>query len=124
MYLNGLAALADRIYFKKIVFTQIAREQVKSQCRSLTLKSCTNLQNLDHTKLQECQQVHMEHCELLRDNLKVYGEKLRSLTIKHTFSVDGLVAKWIAFESPFKRLVELDLSYNQIEFPALVFLLH
>ena len=38
--------------------------------------------------------------------------------------MDGLVAKWLAFESPFKNLVTLDLSYNQIEFPALVFLLH
>jgi hypothetical protein len=54
----------------------------------------------------------MFKCELLRDNLKVFGEKLKSLTITHTFSVDGLVAKWIAFESPFKHLVVLDLSYN------------
>jgi hypothetical protein len=60
----------------------------------------------------ECEYVNMFKCELLRDNLKVFGEKLKSLTITHTFSVDGLVAKWIAFESPFKNLVVLDLSYN------------
>jgi len=46
------------------------------------------------------------------------------LAIRKTMSVDGLVGKWLAFESPFKNLVSLDLSYNQIEFPALVFLLH
>ena len=88
------------------------------------LKSCKNLQHLDHTQLKECEQAYLIKNELLRDNFKVFGDKLKLLQINHTFSVDGLVAKWIAFESPFCRLHTLDLSYNQIEFPALVFLLH
>ena len=76
------------------------------------LKECKNLQNLDHTKLVNCEQAYLIKCELLRDNLKIFGDSVRLLQINHTFSVDGLVAKWIAFESPFRNLHTLNLSYN------------
>ena len=44
--------------------------------------------------------------------MRIFSAKLQQLYIRHTFSVDGLVAKWLAFESPFKNLKVLDLSYN------------
>lgn len=66
----------------------------------------------------------LTECEILRENLKIFSDRLQSLQIRKTMSIDGLVAKWLAFESPFKNLVALDLSYNQIEFSALVYLIH
>jgi len=76
------------------------------------MKSCANLQHLDHTKFVNCEQANLVRCEILRDNLKLFSEKLKILTIRRTFSVDGIVAKYLAFESPFTNLVVLDLSYN------------
>ena len=48
----------------------------------------------------------------MRDNLKVFNESLRVLSIRRTFSVDNIVAKYLALDSPFKHLRVLDLSYN------------
>ena len=33
----------ERIFFKKVVFTQIGREAIKSKCRFLSIKQCTNI---------------------------------------------------------------------------------
>lgn len=76
------------------------------------MKSCANLQHLDHTKFFACEQANLVRCEILRDNLKIFKDKLKILTIRRTFSVDGIVAKYLAFDSPFNKLVVLDLSYN------------
>ena len=124
LYLNGLTQGADRVCFKNVVFCLIAREVVKCRSRFIVMKGCSNLQHLDHTKMYEAESVQMSNCEVLREQLRIFGDKLRVLAIKRTMSVDGLVAKWLSFDSPFKNLVELDLSYNQIEFQALVYLLH
>ena len=56
--------------------------------------------------------------------MRIFSDKLKVFAIRRTFSVDGIVAKYLAFDSPFKNLTVLDLSYNQIEFSGLVFLLH
>ena len=124
LYLNGLVACAERVCFKNVVFQNINKDVTKSECRYLTMKSCANLQHLDHTKFFHCEQANLVRCEILRDNLKIFKDKLKILTIRRTFSVDGIVAKYLAFDSPFSKLVVLDLSYNQIEFNGLVFLLH
>ena len=55
LYMNGLAAEAERICAKNVVFHNINKEVTKSQCKYLTLKSCANLQHLDHTKMYECE---------------------------------------------------------------------
>lgn len=82
LYLNGLASGAERICFKNVVFQHIAREQVRSVCKYLTMKSCGNMQHLDHTKMYECEQVNLIKCELLRDNLKIFSDKLKILSIR------------------------------------------
>ncbi|CDW75764.1 UNKNOWN [Stylonychia lemnae] len=124
LYLNGLAACAERICFKNVVFMQICKETVKTECKYLTMKSCSNVQHLEHTKFINCEQANLVRCEIMRDNLKVFGENLKVLAIRRTFSVDNIVAKYLAFDSPFKNLRSLDLSYNQIEFQGLVNLIN
>ena len=85
---------------------------MKSECKYLTVKSCSNLQHLEHTKFVNCEQANLVRCEIMRDNLKIFGEALRVLAVRRTCSVDNIVAKHIAFDSPFKNLKILDLSYN------------
>ena len=43
LYLNGLVANAERVCFKNVVFMQISKETVKTDCKYLTMKSCSNL---------------------------------------------------------------------------------
>jgi hypothetical protein len=112
LYLNGLVANAERICFKNIVFMQITKETVKSDCKYLTMKSCSNLQHLEHTKFVHCEQANLVRCEILRDNLKIFGDNLKVLCVRRTFSVDNIVVKYLSFDSPFKNLKVLDLSYN------------
>ena len=59
----------------------------------------------------------------MRDNLKIFGDSLEILSIRWTFSVDNIVAKYIALDSPFKNLKVVDLSYNQIEWAGLLHLI-
>jgi len=124
LYVNGLCQAAERVCFKNVVFQNINKDVSKSECKYITMKSCANLQNLDHTKFFACEQVNLVRCEIMRDNLKIFSESLKVLAIRRTFSVDSIVTKYLAFDSPFKNLQVLDLSYNQIEFNGLVFLLH
>lgn len=91
---------------------KINKETVKSDCKYLTMKSCSNLQNLDHTKFVNCKQANLIRCELMRDNLKIFSDDLEVLCVKKTFSVDNIVAKYLAFDSPFRNLKVLDLSYG------------
>eukprot|EP00347_Sterkiella_histriomuscorum_P003974 403362225 len=123
-YLNGLAACCERICFKNVVFMHISKEIVKSECKYLTMKSCSNIQHLEHTKMINCEQANIVRCEIMRDNLKIFSENLKVLAIRRTFSVENIVAKYLAFDSPFKNLKALDLSYNQIEFQGLVNLIN
>lgn len=51
---NGLAACSERICFKNMIFVQICKEPVKTECKYLTLKQCQNLQHLEHTKFFSC----------------------------------------------------------------------
>ncbi len=37
-HVNGLVALAERVCFKNIVFMQICKEPIKSECKYVTLK--------------------------------------------------------------------------------------
>ena len=60
----------------------------------------------------------MIHCEFIKENLKIFGSKLKALTLRRTESVDNLVCNYLAYISPFKNLKILDLSYNQIETPG------
>lgn len=62
----------------------------------------------------------MVRCEILKENIKIFGEDLKVLTLRRTFSVDNLVCQFLAFNSPFKNLKILDLSYNQIELTGFV----
>ena len=55
LYLNGLSAGAERVCFKNIVFQLICRDQVKCATKYLTMKQCSNLQHMDHTKMFECE---------------------------------------------------------------------
>ncbi len=48
----------------------------------------------------------------MRDNLRIFGENLQILSLRKTFAVDNIHAKYLAFDSPFKHLKILDLSYN------------
>ena len=89
LYLNGLASCAERICFKNMVFMQVCRETVKTECKYLTMKSCSNLQHLEHTKFINCEQANLVRCEIMRDNLKIFGECLKVLCIRQTFSVDN-----------------------------------
>ena len=59
----------------------------------------------------------------MRDNLKIFGESLKVLSIRRTFSVDSIIAKYLALDSPFKNLKVLDLSFNQIEWSGLLHLI-
>lgn len=76
LHVNGLAACAERICFKNVVFMQIYKEPIKTECKYVTLKSCQNLQHLEHTKFFNCQQANLVRCEIMRDNLKVFNESL------------------------------------------------
>lgn len=122
-HLNGLVALAERVCFKNIVFVQICKEPIKSECKYVTLKQCQNLQHLEHTKFFSCEQANLVRCEIMRENLKIFGDSLNVLSIRRTFSVDTIIAKFIALDSPFKNLKVLDLSYNQIEWSGLLHLI-
>ena len=124
LYLNGIAACSERICFKNVAFSQINKEIVRSECKYLTMKSCSNLQHLEHTKFVNCEQANLIRCEIMRDNLKIFSDSLQTLCIRRTYSVDNIVAKYLAFDSPFRNLKVLDLSYNQIEFQGLVHLIH
>jgi len=74
------------------------------------------MQNMEHSKLYDCEQANLVRTEMLKENLKIFSNKLKVLTIRRTFSVDNIVCNYLAFKSPFKNLKVLDLSYNQIEF--------
>ena len=62
--------------------------------------------------MYECEQANLVRTEILKDNLKIFGDRLKVLTIRRTFSVDNLVCEYLAYTSPFKNLKILDLSYN------------
>ena len=82
------------------------------------MRAVSNLQNLEHIKFDECEQANLIYCEFLKENLKIFGPKLKALTLRRTESVDNLVCDYLAYISPFKNLKVLDLSYNQIETPG------
>ena len=90
----------------------MAHEETKTEVKYLSLKNCKNMQHIEHTKLYECVGVSIIETEILREHLRVFSDQLKSLMIKRTMSVDAIVTKWLAFESPFKNLVVLDLSQN------------
>jgi hypothetical protein len=37
---NGLASCAERICFKNMIFVQICKEPIKTECKYVTLKQC------------------------------------------------------------------------------------
>ena len=43
LYLNGLVAAAERACFKNVIFESIHRQVTESECRYITMKSCSNL---------------------------------------------------------------------------------
>lgn len=121
--LNKLLRGCERICFKNVVFQKITKESVHSQCRYLTLKNCSNLQNLDLTRFDLCEQANLVRCEMLKETLKIFGENLKVLQVRRTFSVDTIICKFLAYHSPFKNLKVLDLSYNQIELSGFILLI-
>lgn len=87
------------------------------------MKCVSNMQNLEHCKFLECQQANLIRCEMMKENLKIFGPKLKALTIRRTNSIDNIVCEYIAYNSPFSNLKILDLSYNQIEFMGFITLI-
>ena len=116
IYLNHFIQKAERVCIKNVVFTEISRDQIKSECKYLTLKGCSNMQNMEHSKMLDCEQANLVRTEILKNNLNIFSDKLRVLTVRRTFSVDNIICSFLAFTSPFKNLKILDLSYNMIEF--------
>jgi hypothetical protein len=41
--------------YENVIITQIGKEVIKSECKYLTLKGCSNMQNLEHSKFYNCE---------------------------------------------------------------------
>lgn len=54
-WMHGLAIEAERICFKDIIVGEFAGEPVKSRARYLTIKSSSNLHNLDCLEFPMCE---------------------------------------------------------------------
>jgi Leucine-rich repeat (LRR) protein len=114
--IGNLARHSLRVCLKNVVVTEISKEVMKSECKYITMKGVSNIQNLEHTKFHECEQANLIRCEIMKESLKIFSEKLKLLCIRRTYSVDNIVANYLSTRSPFKNLKVLDLSYNQIEY--------
>ena len=121
--IGKLSQNSQRICLKNVVVADISKDVLYSECKYITMKAVSNVQNLEHCKLFECEQANLLRTEMMKENLKIFSSKLKALTIRRTFSVDNIFCKYLAQRSPFKNLKVLDLGYNQIEWTGFVFLI-
>ena len=77
LYLNGIVALAERICFRNVVFKEMCREIIQSECKYFTMKACSNLQHMQNTKFINASNVNIIRCDVMKDTLKIFsGENL------------------------------------------------
>ena len=92
-HLNEIIRHAQRVCLKNLVVSEISKEVVKSEAKYVTMVGVSNVQNLEHTKFYECEQANLVRCEMLKENIRIFGDKLKALTIRRTYSVDNLVCQ-------------------------------
>ena len=114
--LAGLSCFAERVCCINTVFEIPNKEISKSICRYLILKSCGGLQHTFRTRFLECEQASLTNCDVNKYTFQQFGEKLRLLICKQTYTVDSRLCKYIAIESKFTQLQQLDLSQNSIDY--------
>jgi hypothetical protein len=95
----------------------MSHEIVKSDCKRLSMKSCSNIQHLMNTRFINAAQVKIVRCDVQIETFKLFGgETLNNLKINYCYSFDDDQLKYLTTDSPFMHLQRLDLGYNRLTF--------
>ena len=83
----------------------MTRDVVKSECRTLKIRSCSNLQHLLNTRFVQVADLEIEKCDVTKDTFKIFGgEALQTVLITQSRSFDDEVARYLALDSPFMKI--------------------